>query len=56
MYRLLTRKLADVEGRLQQLQEFRESLRSYLAQCERALGRSADEECPVVREFSEDQS
>src|SRR5713101_739899 len=56
VHRLLTRKLADVDGRLQQLQEFRQTLRSYLAQCERALGRSAEEECPVVQQFSEDRS
>lgn len=54
--KLLTRKLADVDGRLQQLQEFRQTLRGYLGQCERALGRPAEEECPVVREFSEDSS
>ena len=54
--KLLTRKLADVDGRLQLLQEFRQTLGAYLGQCERALGRSADEECPVVRELSGDQS
>lgn len=52
--KLLTRKLADVDGRLQQLQEFRKTLRGYLGQCERALGGHAEEECPVVRDFSED--
>jgi DNA-binding transcriptional MerR regulator len=51
--KLLTRKLADVEERLQQLQEFHETLRSYLGQCERALGGAADEECPVVRDLAE---
>ena len=55
VHQLLTRKLADVDGRLLQLQEFRQTVRSYLAQCERALGR-AEEECPVVREFSKDRS
>ena len=54
--RLLTRKLADVDGRLQQLQEFRHTLESYLVQCERALGGEVEEECPVVRELSEDRS
>ena|ERR1700687_5883159 len=56
VHRLLTRKLADLDGRLQQLQEFRQTLGSYLSQCERALGRAAEEECPVVREFSESQT
>jgi len=53
--RLLTQKLADVDGRLQQLQEFRHTLRSYLSQCESALGRGTDEECPVVRDLSDDR-
>ena len=52
---LLTRKLADVEARLQQLHEFHETLRSYLGQCERALNRAADEECPVVRDLTESE-
>jgi DNA-binding transcriptional MerR regulator len=51
--RLLTQKLADVDGRLQQLQQFRQTLRSYLSQCARVLGGGTDEECPVVRELSE---
>jgi MerR family transcriptional regulator, copper efflux regulator len=54
--RLLTKKLADVDSRLEQLQEFRHTLRSYLSQCERTLGRGPEEECPVVRELSDDQS
>lgn len=53
--RLLARKLADVDSRLAQLQDFRHTLQDYLAQCERALGRGTDEECPVVRELSDDQ-
>ena len=36
--RLLTQKPADVDGRRQRLQEFQHTLRSYLSQCERALG------------------
>jgi MerR family transcriptional regulator, copper efflux regulator len=51
--RLLTRKLADVDSRLQQLQHFRETLRTCLAQCERVQGGNGDEECPVVRNLSE---
>jgi DNA-binding transcriptional MerR regulator len=53
---LLTRKLNDVDQRLQQLQEFRQTLRSYLSQCERALGLGTEEECPVARELSDDRS
>jgi hypothetical protein len=39
-----------------QLQEFRQTLGTYLTQCELVLGRSAEEECPVVQRFSESQS
>src|SRR5713226_2581225 len=53
---LLTRKLVDIDRRLEQLQDFRDTLRNYLAQCERALGRQTEEECPVVRELSDDRS
>jgi DNA-binding transcriptional MerR regulator len=53
---LLTRKLADVDGRLQQLEEFRETLHNYLVQCARTLGGGTDEECPVVRELSDGRS
>ena len=53
---LLTRKLGDVDARLQQLQEFRHTLRDYLSQCERALGRATDEDCPVVRDLSAEPS
>lgn len=48
VHRLLGLKLADLEAKLVQLQEFRRTLRGYLAQCERSLGASADAECPVV--------
>jgi DNA-binding transcriptional MerR regulator len=53
---LLTRKLADVDGQLKQLAAFRETLEDYLAQCARTLGRDTEEECPVVRELSNDRS
>jgi DNA-binding transcriptional MerR regulator len=53
---LLTRKLGDIDARLQQLHEFRRTLRDYLSQCERALGRAMDEDCPLVRDLSDDLS
>ena len=53
---LLTRKLADVDAQLKQLSDFRETLKSYLSQCARTLDRSTEEECPVVRELSDDGS
>jgi DNA-binding transcriptional MerR regulator len=50
---LLIRKLSDVDARLQQLQDFRRTLHDYLSQCERTLGGATDEDCPVVRDFSD---
>jgi MerR family copper efflux transcriptional regulator len=51
--RLLTRKLADVDARLEQLQAFRQTLQGYVSQCARAQGGGVEEECPVVRDLSE---
>jgi len=45
---LLTLKIADLDAKLGQLQEFRRTLHGYLEQCERALSSATDEECPVV--------
>ncbi len=49
--KLLQRKLAELETRLAQLQEFRESLTDYLAQCNRTLAESPEAECPVVEDL-----
>jgi DNA-binding transcriptional MerR regulator len=46
--RLLERKLADIDARLVQLQDFRRALEGYLAQCRRALADSPEADCPVV--------
>lgn len=48
VHRLLGLKLADLETKLAQLREFKQTLRGYLEQCERSLNGSADVECPVV--------
>jgi DNA-binding transcriptional MerR regulator len=45
---LLQRKLTDLDARVTQLQEFRRTLKSYLAQCDRALAQAPDADCPVV--------
>jgi len=45
---LLRRKLTDLDARATQLQQFRRTLRGYLAQCERTLAASPDADCPVV--------
>ncbi len=49
--RLLKRKLAELESRVMQLQEFRVTLEGYLSQCERTLNESPDATCPVVERF-----
>jgi len=46
--RLLEQKLTDLDSRVAQLQDFRRTLKSYLAQCNRALLQSTDGDCPVV--------
>jgi DNA-binding transcriptional MerR regulator len=49
--KLLQKKLAELDTRLTQLQDFRQSLADYLAQCNRTLAESADPECPVVEDL-----
>ena len=49
--RLLQRKLTELDTRLMQLQEFRQSLQGYLAQCDRTLAESPEAECPVVEDL-----
>lgn len=48
---LLQRKLADVDARLIELQEFRRTLDEYLAQCNRALTAGSSAACPVIEEL-----
>jgi MerR family transcriptional regulator, copper efflux regulator len=45
---LLQRKLADVDARLTELQEFRRTLDGYVSRCDRALADASDAACPVV--------
>lgn len=49
--KLLQRKLAELETRLIQLQEFRESLQDYLARCNRTLAETPEAECPVIEDL-----
>jgi DNA-binding transcriptional MerR regulator len=46
--RLLERKLADLDARLVELQQFRRQLAIYLTQCNRSLDERSDAPCPVV--------
>jgi DNA-binding transcriptional MerR regulator len=48
---LLQRKLADVDARLIELQEFRRTLDDCLARCSRALTAESSAACPVIEEL-----
>jgi DNA-binding transcriptional MerR regulator len=48
---LLQRKLADLDGRLIELQEFRRTLDEYLERCNRSLADTPDAACPVVEDL-----
>jgi DNA-binding transcriptional MerR regulator len=45
---LLQRKIADLDTRLAELQEFRRTLQGYFEECERTLAKGDREECPVI--------
>jgi len=48
---LLHKKLADVDIRIGELQEFRRALDGYLGRCDRALADRPDAACPVVEDL-----
>ncbi len=56
VHRLLGVKLAEIETKLAQLQAFKNTLRGYLAQCERSLGGAAEADCPVVERLEGDRT
>lgn len=45
---LLQRKLADLDARLAELEQFRRVLRAYFEQCEQTLAKRTRDECPVI--------
>jgi MerR family copper efflux transcriptional regulator len=45
---LLAAKIADLDHRRAQLDEFRRALQAYADLCEESLGQAADPECPVI--------
>jgi DNA-binding transcriptional MerR regulator len=45
---LLQRKIADLDVRLAELQEFRRTLQGYFEECEQALAQHNRAECPVI--------
>lgn len=48
---LLKTKVTDLDAKLAELQEFRRTLVGYFEECEHALSRGADPECPVIEEL-----
>ena len=48
---LLQRKLADLDVRLNELQEFHRTLDQYLERCNRTLADTPDAACPVVEDL-----
>ena len=48
----LAAKLAELEARLAELQDFRRTLKRYLQECEDALKEPVEKECPVVEGFA----
>ncbi len=53
VHELLTVKLADLDGRLRRMREFRRTLVGFLAECEEELSIHADSpDCPVVAEIT----
>jgi len=45
---LLKAKLADLQAKLTELGEFRDTLSGYLGKCEQTLGGGASADCPVI--------
>lgn len=45
---LLQRKIADLDTRLAELQEFRRTLQGYFEECEQTLAERNGAECPVI--------
>lgn len=52
---VLARHLADIEARLRELEEFRQTLQSALQQCDRALDTKETIPCPVVKDLEGDE-
>jgi MerR family transcriptional regulator, mercuric resistance operon regulatory protein len=50
---LLDHKIADLDARLAELQEFRRTLKAQLGRCARTLAEAPDAACPVVDDLRE---
>ena len=45
---LLTRRIEDIDARIKELREFRQTLNEHLVACDRALAAAGDPECPTI--------
>lgn len=49
---LLATRIADLDGRMEELRQFRATLAEHLAACDVALDKSGDAECPTVERLT----
>jgi hypothetical protein len=45
---LLTRRIGDIDARIEELRAFRRTLHGHLAACDHALAAAADPDCPTI--------
>jgi DNA-binding transcriptional MerR regulator len=50
---LLTRRIEDIDARIKELREFRQTLHEHLAACDRALASAAEPPCPTIEALDE---
>jgi DNA-binding transcriptional MerR regulator len=53
---VLAERIADLDGRVAELQQFRQTLCEYLSDCDRALGAANDADCPTVQRLTRETS
>jgi DNA-binding transcriptional MerR regulator len=53
---VLADRIADLDGRVAELQQFRQTLCAYLDDCDRALVGADDAECPAVERLTRETS
>jgi len=50
---LLTRRIEDIDARMEELREFRRTLHDHLAACDQALASAAEPACPTIEALDE---
>ncbi len=53
---VLAERIVDLDGRVAELQQFRQTLCEYLTDCDRALGAANDADCPTVERLTRETS